>query len=558
MSASLTFVTILGAVCLLLWGLHEVRLGIARAFGVQLHHLISRFTRHRVSAFFSGIGIATLLQSSTAAALLLSSFCAQGLIGTSAGIAVMLGADVGTTLVAQLLSFNLSAGPPVLFIIGFVMFSLHERSGRIGNIGRFLMGLGVMLLALIWIKQTAAPLKDSTLFSLIMGTLDHEPLLALLFTALLTWMMHSSLAVVLLLVSFAAGGILHPSAALIMVLGANLGAIVPPLVATMKDKPKVRHPVLANALIRTAGVFLCLPFAPLIESVVAPLHSDPVRLIVNFHTIFNIGLAVLFLPFTGLLARLSAMILPESKDAQAPDAPRYLDDKAIDTPVIALTAATRETLRIADVLEVMLEETMMALRQNDERLAHSIKKRDDIVDNLYRAIKMYIARMSQETLAQTEAHRSMQVLSFASNLENAGDIIDKSMVPMALKKIAAHRRFSSEGWNEIQEVHHFVIETVRLAQNVFASEDTGLARRLLERKEELRRKEAILTQSHLERIREGIPETITTSAMHLDLIRDYRRINGYMCAAAYPILEQGGQLSESRLLPVDESSNHTP
>lgn len=538
MSASLVFMTLIAAVCLLLWGLHEVKQGISRAFSTQLHYLIAKTTHTRLSAFFSGMGIAALLQSGTATALILSGFCGQGLVSAQAGIAVMLGADIGTTLVAQILSFNLSFLPPLFFIGGFLIFALYERTGKIGHIGRFFMGIGLMLHALTWIQSTMVPLKDSELLPLILATLDNEVFLVLAIAVLMTWVTHSSLTVILLLVSFAQHDILPTTTALTMVLGVNLGACLPPLSATMKNNPRARQPIIANALIRTTGVALCLPFLPYIESFMVQIDPSPTRLLVNFHTAFNVVLALLFLPFTTKMAQLSAIILPEKPGTPSPDTPRYLDEKAIDTPIIALTAATRETLRIADMIEIMMEETMNAMRKDDEKQARAVKAQDDIVDSLYRAIKMYIARISQEALSSTEASRYMQVLGFASNLENAGDIIDKSMLPMALKKINGHNRFSSDGWQEIREVHNFVIETIQLAQSVFVSEDPALARSLLDRKGELRRKEAVLTQSHLDRIREGVPETIATSAMHLDLIRDYRRINGYMCAVAYPVLEQ--------------------
>ncbi|MCB9988775.1 MAG: Na/Pi cotransporter family protein [Rhodospirillales bacterium] len=539
--------------CLLLWGLHEVRFGITRAFGGGLRQVIAAGTKNRVLAFLSGIGVTAVVQSSTATALILSSFCAQGLIGTAMGIAVMLGADVGTTLVAQVLSFDLSFLAPLLLISGFVLFSgFEKRNGRLSHVGKVLAGLGLMMLALGWIKSTAVPLKDSEILVLILESLENDPVMAIGIMAILTWLAHSSLASVLLLVSFVVSGILPVHVGMMMVLGANLGAVAAPIVATIKDDVLARRVPLGNLMIRLTGVILTYPLMDTMYKWLVMVDDDPARILVNFHTLFNVMLALTFLPLTGLVARFCARILPEGDKSADEGYPRYLDDRAIDTPAVALSATTRETLRLADMVEAMLEEMMLAMRDNDERLVTKVRERDDVVDRLHRAIKMYMAKISQEAMAPDEATRYLQILTFSTNLENVGDMIDKGLIPMAIKKVRDHKRFSDQGWREIRDVHKFVVETVRLAQNVFVSEDVNLARRLVERKDELRLKEAWLTTTHLGRIREGVPETIATSSLHLDIIRDYRRINNYMCTVAYPILEQRGLLRETRLIATDK------
>ncbi len=529
-----------------------MRYGVSRAFGKKLHRFVTKGTRNRLMAFLSGGVLTLFLQSSTAMALIVSGFCAQGLLNAAAGIAMILGADVGTSIVAQLLSFDLSWLSPLFIIAGFILYSGYEKAGRWGHIGKFLFGLGLMLLALGLIKSASAPLKESELLPLILHSLEKDVVFSLLLVVLLTWLVHSSLAVVLLLISFVSAGVLPVEEGLAMVLGANMGAVIAPMVSTMKDSVAARWVPLGNAFIRSTGVLLCLPFVGIAHGYLARISPDPAQMIVTFHVLFNVTLALLFLPFTPFVARLCRIFLPRHAERETPGTPKYLDESALDTPAVALAGAARETLRIADIVEIMLEETMMALRHDDRRLVQKIREQDDVVDQLYRAIKMYMARMSQEQLDPDEGMRYVQILAFSTNLENGGDMIDKSLMQMVLKKIREHKRFSDQGWKEIQGVHQFVIESVRLAQNVFVSEDVELARRLVERKDELRRIEARLTTSHFERIREGVVETIATSSLHLDIIRDYRRINSYMCSVAYPILEEKGLLHETRLRSVKE------
>lgn len=546
---TIVLLNIISGVCLLLWGLREVRSGISRAAGAKLRSIISAGTKNRVLAFFSGLGVTAVLQSSTATALILSGFAAQGLVTVEAGIAAMIGADVGTTLMAQILSSDLTYLLPLLLISGFVLYSVYKDTGRLAHIGRFVFGLGLMLLALGWIKQAVEPLKESETLVVIFSSLETESLMAVLIASVVTWLMHSSLAFVLLLVSFSLHGLLPSSLAFCLVLGANLGAVFASILATAKDGHLSRRIPVSNLLLRIFGVLVCLPFIPSLVHWISMIDDAPARMVVNFHTAFNIGLAILFLPLVGLVSSLSARIIPEKIDQQDPSVPKYLDQKAIDNPVVALTEAKRETLRMADIIQGMLEDTMLACRTDDEKLIHDVRAQDDVIDDLYRAVKLYMARITQKSLDPEDALNYVQILTFSTNLEHIGDLIDRSMVPIVMKKIQQQKRFSKQGWEELREVHKFVVETMKMAQNVLASENVSLAKTLVERKGILRNMATKMTNAHFERIREENADTLATSSLHLDFLRDYRGINGYMCATAYPILETEGLLAETRLVP---------
>lgn len=486
------------------------------------------------------------LQSSTAAVLIVASFAGQGMITAGAGIAVVLGADVGTTLVAQFLSLDVGLLIPICMAGGYILFTV-EHGGRIKNVGRMLVGLSLMLLALGWIRETAEPLKDSEILPMILQSLDKDPFFAILLTALLTWLAHSSLAIVLLLMSFAASGILPPVLALYMVLGANLGGTIPPLIATLRDDPDAMRIPLGNMLVRIMGVLAIVPFIQVLQPYVSDFSPDAGRQIVNFHTGFNIALALAFLPLTGWINTLLEKALPKRVKFKDPGRPLYLDDKNLDTPSVALAAATRETLRMGDVVEQMLKDTIKVLENNDKALMKKIRKEDDIVDRLYAEIKSYMARLTEEFMGPKEAQRYIQVLTFATNLEHAGDVIDKNLMALAKKKIGRQAHFSEEGMKEIKEIHEFVLGSVQLAQSIFVSDDIDMARQLLEDKELIRKAEIDGMATHIDRLRAGVPETLATSNMHLDIIRDYRRINTYMCTVAYPILEENGEIRSSRL-----------
>lgn len=528
-----------------------LRLGVTRGFGAELRGILAVSTSNRIKAFFSGMLMTVFLQSSTAAVLIVASFAGQGMITAGAGIAVVLGADVGTTLVAQFLSLDMGLLVPVCMAGGYVLFSI-EHGGRIKNVGRMLVGLALMLLALGWIRETAEPLKEAEILPMILQSLDKDPFFAILVTVLLTWLAHSSLAIVLLLMSFAASGVLPPMLALYMVLGANLGGTIPPLIATLRDDPDAMRIPLGNMLVRIIGVLAVVPFIHILQPHVGAFSADAGRQIVNFHTGFNIALALVFLPVTGWINTLLEKALPERVKPKDPGRPLYLDDKNLDTPSVALAAATRETLRMGDMVEEMLKDTIQVLQTNDKTLMNKVKKEDDAVDSLYTAIKNYMARLTEEFMGPKEAERYVQILMFATNLEHTGDVIDKNLMVLAKKKIERQLHFSEEGMKEIGKIHDFVMESVQLAQSVFVSGDVDMARRLLKDKELIRKAEIDGMATHIDRLRDGVPETLATSSLHLDIIRDYRRINTYMCTVAYPILEGKGQIRSSRLRPEKE------
>ena len=514
-----------------------VRLGVTHGFGAELRRVLAASTKSRLLSFFSGIGITTLLQSSTATILVVASFAGQGMINSTTGLAMVLGADVGTTLVAQLFSLDLSFLIPLFMIVGYIAFA-KKRSGRFKNFGRIFIGLALMLLALAWIRDSAVPLKESEVLAVVLQALEKDKIFAILIAALLTWIAHSSLAIILLLMSFVVSGVLPLMLGVYMVLGANLGGTIPPILATLKDHPEARRVPVGNFLIRLVGVIAVFYFVPYIKPHLDVLGGDEVRKIVNFHTVFNLGLALVFLPFTGVISRLMCKVIPDKVEADSIEQARYLDEKDLSTPSVALASATRETLRMADMVQQMLDDTITVFKTNDRALLNKVREEDDVIDSLYEQIKIYMAKVNQEFMNEKEAQRYVQVLTFSTNLEHAGDVIDKNLMPLALKKIKRDMSFSEEGLKEIEHIHGLVMESVQLAQSIFVSGDVEMAKKLLQDKRDIREAEIAGMGTHIERLGDGVPETIATSSLHVDIIRDYRRINSYMCTVAYPLLDE--------------------
>ncbi len=541
-------VTLFGAVALLMWGVRMVRTGMTRAFGTVLRSALAKAGKNRVTAFGTGMCVTGVLQSATATAVLLASFAGRGLVSLPIALAIMLGADVGSTLVAQAFSFDVKGLWAIGMVAGVTLFNA-ARSDQSKNAGRIFMGLGLMLLSLSLIGGVSAELRDSPTVTAVLRALGSEPLIAIVVSGLLTWICHSSLAVILFIMSLAATGAIDAPLALALVLGANLGGALTPLLALSGTPVPARRVPIGNLIARLALVLAALPLTAYAPSLITEFGSSPMRQILNFHTAFNFAVAIVFLPLVGPLASLVVRLTPEPETSdQARKGPMHLDASALSTPTEALACAMRETLHIGDIVLDMLRRSLDVIASSDAKKIKDLEKADDEVDQLHEAVKLFLIRASKADMGEDDSRRYVEILTFNTNLEHIGDIVDKNLMELAAKKMKKKLAFSQEGMAELRSFHGQVVDNMRLALNVFATRDVTLARRLLQIKTGVRSQEMLAAEQHYARLRDGRPESIETSSIHLDIVRDLKRINSHLTSVAYPILEAAGELRQSRLV----------
>ena len=545
-----TLLNLLAGVSLLVWGTHIVRTGILRLFGSSLRRFLRISVAKPLHAFFAGAGITALIQSSTATALIVASFAGQGLIGTAQALAVMLGADVGTSLVTVILSFDLSWLSPLLIFVGVVLF-LTRQADSIGRFGRVLIGLGLIMFALQWISVAAKPVVQARGVQVIFASLTGDVLLDLLVAALMTILCYSSLAVVLLMATLASLHVIALPVALGLVLGANLGSGILGMLSTLNSPPEARRVTLGNFLFKLIGCTLLLPLLSRLEGPIESLGLGAAQEVVLFHLAFNVALALVFIFFTAPIARVAERLLPAKPLPDDPAKPRHLDPSALTTPTLAISCAAREALRIGDVIEQMLQGMLTVLKTNDRALAERLRKMDDVVDDLYTAVKLYLTQISREALEEEEGRRWADIVSFTINMEQVGDIIERIVIELEDKKIDKGRNFSEAGMAEICDLHARLIANLQLGLSVFLNGDLKSAQELLAQKVLFRDLERAYADSHLARLAENTQDSIETSSLHLDLISDLKRINSHISSIAYPILEQAGVLAKTRLKEPD-------
>ena len=537
---------LLAGVALLVWGTHIVRTDILRLYGGDLRRVLRKSIANRFAAFGAGLAVTALLQSSTATALIVASFVGQGLIATAPALAIMLGADVGTSLMVLVFSFDLSWLSPFLIFVGVVLY-LRRENNRAGRFGRILIGLGLIIMALQWIMLSAKPVTQAAGVQVLFGSLTGDVVLDMLVGALFSVLSFSSLAVVLLTAALAAAKVIGVHVALALVLGANLGSGVLAMLNTLHASPEARRVTLGNFLFKLIGCAAFAPFLGQSEALLASIDPSANRLVVHFHLLFNFVIAVAFLFFTERIARVATRLMPKQPDVDDPRKPRYLDPSALSTPALAIGNAAREAMRIGDVIEQMLTGMLTVLKTNDRVLAERLRKMDDIVDDLYTAIKLYLTQISREALEEKEGRRWADIVSFTINMEQVGDIIERIVTDLEDKKIDKGRSFSDAGMAEIVDLHGGVLANLRLGMSVFLHGDLKSAQRLLAEKVTLRDLERAYADSHISRLTTNTLQSIETSALHLDLIADLKRINSHICSIAYPILEEAGVLAKTRL-----------
>ncbi|NCH97267.1 Na/Pi cotransporter family protein [Cronobacter dublinensis] len=532
----LTLLHLLSAVALLVWGTHIVRTGVMRVFGARLRSVLSRSVEKKPLAFCAGIGVTALVQSSNATTMLVTSFVAQELVALTPALVIVLGADVGTALMARVLTFDLSWLSPLLIFIG-VIFFLGRKQTRAGQLGRVAIGLGLILQALELIVQAVTPITNASGVQVIFASLTGDLMLDALIGAMFAVISYSSLAAVLLTATLTATDVISFEVALCLVIGANLGSGLLAMLNNGAASPAARRVALGSLLFKLVGSLLVLPFVHLLAQTLHKLPLEESELVIYFHVFYNLIRCLAMVPFAGWMARLCQRLIADAPETDLRMKPRHLDPSALDTPALGLANAARETLRIGDVLEQMLE-VYGKVMHGEPRQEKALRRLADDVDVLYTAIKLYMARMPKEDLAEDEAKRWAEIIEMSLNLEQATDILERMGSEVADKSLAARRAFSPEGVKELDTLLSQLTANLKLSLSVFFSGDVPSARRLRRYKHRFRILNRRYAHAHVDRLHQQNVQSIETSSLHLGLLGDMKRLNSLFCAVAYSILEQ--------------------
>jgi phosphate:Na+ symporter len=521
---------------LLIWGTHIVRTGILRVYGSQLRRVLSQNMSKRPLAFIAGILVTALVQSSNATAMLVTSFVGQSLMALTPALAIMLGADVGTALMARILTFDLSWLSPLLIFLG-VIFFLSRKQTRAGQLGRVGIGLGLIVLALQLIVTAAAPITHAAGVKVLFASLTGDLMLDALVGAMFALISYSSLAAVLLTATLAGSDIISLPVAIGLVIGANIGSGLLAFLSTSMQNVAGRQVALGSLLYKLIGLVLIIPVLSPLVAWMDTLEFSPQSLVISFHVSYNTLRCLLMLPSVGPMARLCSWLLPERQETNGVAKPRHLDATALVTPSLALANAVRETLRLGDLIEAMLSAMQGVLRGTQTAVTLEMRRLSDDAEALYNAIKLYLAQMPREDLGEQDSRRWAEIIELAINLKLASDLIERMLRKVQQQKTSQRRAFSDVGLEELTGLHAQLLSNLRLGLSVFVSADPESARQLLREKRRFRSQERRLAHAHVSRLQRKVVQSIETSSLHLELIADMKRLNSLFCSSAYVVLE---------------------
>lgn len=539
---------IASAAALLVWSVRLVRTGFERAFGSELRAGLRKSTSNRVYAALTGAVAAFLLQSATGVSVLVAGFMSSSAIAPLPAFAMLLGADVGSALVAQVLVVQSSVLVSVLLLTGCVLF-LRSKRPRLRQCGRILIGVSLILISLNMISMASAPLVDIEAAQVVFGYLGQDLIVAFILAAVLAWLMHSSLAAVLLWVTFAAQGVLPVEAAMAMVLGANLGGAFIAFALTLAASVDIRRMVLANLLWR--GGFAALGLIPLtyFPAAFTWLGATDAQQVLNLHLAFNLALLLIGLPVSSLMIALASALVPDA-DPDASDAANttLLDPNAQNTPNRALGLAARELMHIAERVEVTLGRAMQLYRSYDMTAAATIRRDYQAIRASVRNLKFYLTRLDQSKMTDQAIQKSHDLVESAIHIGTAAEAISEKMVRLAGQIHTENLQFSEDGLADLEDMFDLVLQNVQLGINVLMTQDPATATSLVERKATVREAEKTFRRRHLDRLQQQTSETTGTSDVHLDTLQVLKSVNASFAMMGYPLLEQTGAFLESRLV----------
>ncbi|MGH8381419.1 Na/Pi cotransporter family protein [Pseudomonas sp.] len=551
----LTLLNLLSAVALLIWGTHIVRTGILRVYGSNLRRVLSQNMSRRPLAFLAGILVTAMVQSSNATAMLVTSFVGQGLMTLTPALAIMLGADVGTALMARVLTFDLSWLSPLLIFLG-VIFFLSRKQTRAGQLGRVGIGLGLIILALQLIVEAAAPITQAQGVKVLFASLTGDILLDALVGALFALISYSSLAAVLLTATLAGAELISLPVAIGLVIGANIGSGLLAFLSTSMRNAAGRQVALGSLLYKLIGLVLIIPVLDPLVRWMDTLSFSAQELVIGFHLLYNSLRCLVMLPTVTPMARVCSWLLPERAQANGRARPRHLDPAALGTPSLALANAVRETLRVGDLIDNMLDAMHGVLLGIHTAMTQQVRSLGEDVEALNNAIKLYLAQMPREDLSDQDSKRWAEIIELAINLKLASDLIERMLRKVQQQKTSQRREFSDVGLEELTGLHSQLLANLRLGLSVFLSADPESARQLLREKRRFRAQERRLAHAHVSRLQRKVVQSIETSALHLELIADMKRLNSLFCSSAYVVL--GGSDTGGLLLDSVPDDAHSP
>lgn len=560
-----------GGLAFFLFGMEMMSEGMKKTAGNQMRSILAALTSNRFFALGAGAFVTMVIQSSSATTVMLVSFVQAELMSFAQSLGVILGADIGTTITAQLIAFKLTDYALAMIALGFClrMFGKSDTQKEIGNV---ILGFGILFFGMKLMSDAMKPLRTFPGFIDMIKGLEN-PILGLLVGTLFTGLIQSSSAFTGIVIVLAQQGFISLEAGIPLIFGANIGTCITAGLATIGASREAKRVAIAHVLFKILGVLLFIiwipSFAKLITQVSAFFGSTgTARQIANAHTIFNVSLGLVFLPFTGLLAAFILKIYPIKNEKK--DTPEievwHLDESMIETPSIAIDLVRTEIARMAKILNRMLKTVLIPFisdpdlilknpdipKDEKERLIREIPTHDEIhkhltllegidlrekkIDYLDEKIYDYLTKIARQELNKEEAEEVFKMTTVTNDMESIGDIIHRGILPLTFKKKGLNAEFSPEGKDELMLYHLKVVKQISRLRETFEEKDRTVAKRIMAKESKYTELESEFKLKHMHRVIKKDEKSLKTHEVHLELMDLLKQINVYTINIAKRLL----------------------
>ncbi len=522
----LQFFLFLGGISLFLYGMQLMGDGLQAAAGSKLQRILGALTKRTIYGVALGAGVTSILQSSSATTVMTVGLVNAGLMNLQQAFGIVMGANIGTTITAQLIAFKLTDYITLLLAIGFLIRTVAKKR-QMKDIGQVLMGFGILMLGMAMMSNSVAPLRHNTAVVEFIGRFSTHPILGLLVGLCMTVVIQSSSATVGILMAMAGQGLIPLEGAVPVLLGDNIGTCITAVLATLQANINAKRVALSHVLFNLIGSIIAI--ALLSQFLALVLKISPAgnisRQIANAHTVFNVVNTILFLPFAGQFTKLIEKIMP-NKNGEISYQPKFLNESMLDTPAIALSLARKEVSRMGSLALGNTKRAFSCINQYDSKKVKYIKEHEPVIDNLEEAITVYLTKMSEKNLSVELTNIHTGLLHCCMDLERIGDhaeTIAKRVKSMNEDGIS----FSPEAAEEMKEIGDMVIRTTADALQALEDNDVNLAKTALARSHEVRKKEKAMRRSHVDRLNRGVC-TPETGFVMLELLLNMKRVSDHV------------------------------
>ena len=526
-------IKLMGGLGLFIYGMKLMGDGLENAAGDGLKSILEKVTSNPMKAVIVGAVVTAIIQSSSATTVMVVGFVNAGLMNLAQATGIIMGANIGTTITAQLVSFKLDQIAP-LFVFAGTLIVMFARGKKRKDIGNIILGFGILFTGMGIMSASMKPLTSSPIFEQLIVTIGDNWFIGVIAGTAITAILQSSSATTGILVALATAGAINIDIALPIIFGCNIGTCITAMIASIGANKTAHKAAAIHLIFNIVGTIIFLPFLGILGSFVKEMTPDVSRQIANSHTVFNIVNTLLLLPFSKYLIMIVNKIIPGEDEVESAG-PKYIDDRLLETPVIAAGQVIKETIRMANKSKKNLELSVEAFTSKDEKLVNKVYENEKIINNLEEVITTYLVKLAKCEMPDKEKDIVASTFHVINDIERVGDHAE-NIADLATQRINRDLSYSSDALEELYEIYNYTMNALEIAIESYANRDVDKARGIRAIESRIDSSQRKFRDKHIKRLYEGKCNAYA-GAIFLDLINNFERIGDHSTNIAESVIE---------------------